>query len=117
MGEKLSNECIPIRLSFRKEQNPGREAIDAMYDKGSLPLQSESCRKQRQSGGSIGALDGHSRKSGRLIDDHDGFVFVKYGKLPRETRPPAIFAVCSGRSLHLQRLSNHSRKHRKSVSL
>ena len=37
MAEKLSNECVSIRLGFCKEQDPGRETIDAMYDKGSLP--------------------------------------------------------------------------------
>jgi hypothetical protein len=47
MAEKLSNEYIAIRLSFRKEQNPGRKTIDAMYDKGSLSFQSKSCGEKR----------------------------------------------------------------------
>src|SRR6266566_8865992 len=49
MAEKLLHECISIRLSFRKEQNPRRETIDAMYDKGALSLQCKFCGKQRQS--------------------------------------------------------------------
>ena len=47
MAEKLSNECIAIRLGFRKEQNPGRKTIDAMYDKGSLSFQSKSRGEKR----------------------------------------------------------------------
>jgi hypothetical protein len=90
MAEKLPNECIAIRLGFREEQNPGRKTIDAMYDKGPLSLQSESCGEQRQSGRSIGALYRHSRKSGRFIEDYHGIVFAKHGKLPRETRLPPI---------------------------
>jgi hypothetical protein len=43
MAEKLSNESISIRLGFCKEQNPGRKAIDAMYDKGSLSIQFQFC--------------------------------------------------------------------------
>jgi hypothetical protein len=82
MAEKLSNECIAIRLSFRKEQNPGRETIDAMYDKGSLSLQFKFRGEKRQGGRSIGALNRHSRKSGRFIEDHHGIVFVKHDKLP-----------------------------------
>ena len=82
MGEKLSNECIAIRPGFRKQQNPGRKTIDAMHDQGSLSLQLEFCGEKRPSGRSIGALDRHSRKSGRFIEDHYGIVFVKHEKLP-----------------------------------
>jgi hypothetical protein len=41
MGQKLPDQRISIRFSFRKEQNAGRKTIDAMYDEGplSLPLQ------------------------------------------------------------------------------
>jgi hypothetical protein len=63
-----------------------------MYDKGSLSLQSESGGEKRPSGRSIGALDRHSRKSGGFIEDHHGIVFVKHGKLPRETGLPPILA-------------------------
>jgi hypothetical protein len=86
MAEKLSNECISIRLSFREEQNPGRKTIDAMYDKGSLSLHFKFCGKKRQSGRSIGAFNGHGRKSGGLIERHHSIVFVKHEKFPRETR-------------------------------
>jgi len=82
MAEKLSNESIPIRFSLRKEQNAGRKTIDAMYDKGSLPLQFQFRGKKRPGGRRIGAFNGHSRKSGRLINDDYGIVFVKHGKLP-----------------------------------
>ena len=81
MGEKLSNERIPTRFSFRKEQNPGRKAIDAMYDKGALSLQFQLRGKKGPGGRSIGALNRHSRKSGRFIEDHHGIVFVKHDKL------------------------------------
>ncbi|MGB7719091.1 MAG: hypothetical protein WBL65_04275 [Bryobacteraceae bacterium] len=82
MGEKLPDECIAIRFSFRKEQNPGRKTIDAMHHQSSLSLQFEFCGEKRPSGWGIGALDRHSRKSGRLIEDHHGIVFVKHEKLP-----------------------------------
>jgi hypothetical protein len=90
MSEKLLDECISIQLSFRKEQNPRRETIDAMYHKGALSLRCKSCGKQRQSGRDIGAVNRHSRKSGRFIEDHQGIVFVKHGKLMRETWPSPI---------------------------
>ena len=82
MAEKLSNECVSIRLGFCKEQNPGRKTIDAMYDKGPLSLRFQLCGKKRQCGRSIGAFHRHSRKSGRFIEGHDGIVFVKHDKLP-----------------------------------
>jgi hypothetical protein len=82
MFEKLSNECIPIRFSFRKEQDTGRKTIDAMHHKGSLSLQLQLRGKQRQSGLSIGAFNGHSRKSGRFIEGHHCIVFVKHEKFP-----------------------------------
>jgi hypothetical protein len=82
MAEKLSNECVAIRLSFRKKQNPGRKTIDAMYHKGPLSLQPEFGGEKRPGGRSIGALNRHSRKSGRFIEDHHGIVFVKHEKLP-----------------------------------
>jgi hypothetical protein len=82
VAEKLSYESISIRLGFGKEQNPGRKAIDAMHDKGSLSLQFQSCGKKRQSGRSIGAFHRHSRKSGGFIEGHDGIVFVKHDQLP-----------------------------------
>ena len=62
-----------------------------MHDQSSLSLQLESCDEQRQSGRSIGALDRHSQKSGRFVEDDYGIVFVKHGKLPGETRPAPIF--------------------------
>jgi len=82
MAEKLSNECVSIRLGFCKEQNPGRETIDAMYDKGSLSLRFQFCGKKRQGGRCIGAFHRHSQKSGRFIEGHDRIVFVEDGKLP-----------------------------------
>ena len=82
MAEKLSNECISTRFSFRKEQNPGCKAVNAMYHKGALSLQFQLCGKKRPGGRSIGALNRHSRKSGRFIERHHGIVFVKHHKLP-----------------------------------
>jgi len=93
MAEKLSNEYIPVRLSLRKEQNPGRKTIDAMYGKSPLSPQFEFCGKKRQCGGSVGASNRNSRKSGGFIDDRYGVVFVKHGELPRETRLPPILVV------------------------
>jgi len=82
MAEKLSNQCIPIRFGLRKEQHTGRKTIDAMYHKGLLSLQVQSCGKKRPGRLSIGAFNGHSRKSGRFIDGQYGIVFVKHDKLP-----------------------------------
>jgi len=61
MVEKLSNQCISIRFSLRKEQNPGRKAIDAMYDKGAFSLPFQFRGKKRPGGRSIGAFDRHGR--------------------------------------------------------
>ncbi len=85
MAEKLSNECVSIPFGFCKEQNPGGETIDAMYDKGSLSPRLQFCRKQRPCGRCIGAFHRHRRKSGRFIEGHDGIVFVEHDKLPGET--------------------------------
>jgi len=82
MAEKLSNECISIRFSFRKEQKPGRKTINAMHDEGPLSLPFQFRRKKGPSGRSIGPSHRHSRKSGRFIEDHYGIVFVKHDKLP-----------------------------------
>jgi hypothetical protein len=38
VAEKLSNERVSIWPCFCKEQDSGRVTIDAMYDKGPLPL-------------------------------------------------------------------------------
>jgi hypothetical protein len=81
MTEKLSNECVSIRFSFCKKQDPGRKTIDAMYDKDSLSLRFQFCGKKRQGGRSIGALHWHSRKPRGFIECHDGIVLVKHDKL------------------------------------
>jgi hypothetical protein len=78
MAEKLPNECIPTRFSFREEQNPGRKTINAMHDKGPLSLPLQFRGKKRPGGRTIGAFNRHSRKPGRLIEDHYGIVFVKH---------------------------------------
>ena len=36
--DKLLHECFSIWPGFREEQNARRVTIDAMYDKGALPL-------------------------------------------------------------------------------
>ncbi len=82
MAEKLSNECISIRFSFCKEQNPGRKTINTMHDEGPLSLPFQLRGKKGPSGRSIGASHRHSRKSGRFIEDHYGIIFVKHDKFP-----------------------------------
>jgi len=47
MGAKLPDEHLPIGLGFRKEQNAGRETIDAMNDKGPLSLRFQPLGEQR----------------------------------------------------------------------
>ena len=79
MTEKLSNECISIRLGFCKEQNPGCETIYAMDNKSPLSLRFQFCRKKRQSGRCIGAFDRHSQKAGGFIERQDGIIFVEDG--------------------------------------
>jgi len=82
VAEKLSNQCISIRLGSCKEQNPGRKPINAVYDKRSLSLLFQFGRKQRPCGWRIGAFHRHSRQSGRFIEDHDGVVFVQHDQIP-----------------------------------
>src|ERR1700730_10968580 len=67
-----------------------------MHEQGPLFLPLEFRDKQRQSGRSIGALNRHSQKSGRLVENDHGIVFVKHGKLPGETRPAPVLV---GRNL------------------
>jgi hypothetical protein len=85
MAEKLLDEFIPIPFGFRKEQNPGRKTIDAMYDECPLSPRFQFCRKQRPCGWGLRAFDGHRRKSGGFIEGHDGVVFVEPDKLAWET--------------------------------
>jgi hypothetical protein len=81
VGEKLSNERVPIRFGLGKEQHPGRKTIDAMYDQGALPPRFQPGGKKRQGGRSVGAFDRHGRKSRWFVEGHDGIVFVEHGKL------------------------------------
>ena len=91
MVEKLSHQRISIRTGLGKQQGPGGKTIDAMYDQGPLSLQLEFCGQQRQGGRSIGALNRHRQKSGRFVENDDGIVFVKHGKLAGETRSAPVF--------------------------
>jgi len=91
MVEKLSHQRISIRTGLCKQQSPGGKTIDSMHDQGSLSPRLEFCDKQRQSGRSIRALNRHSQKSGRFVENDHGIVFVKHGKLPGETRSAPVF--------------------------
>lgn len=82
MGEKLSNEPVPVRFGLRKEQNSGRETVDAMDDEGSLSPGLQFRNKQGQGGRRLGAWDGDSGKAGGLVDGHNGIVFVKHDEFP-----------------------------------
>lgn len=81
VGEKLSNQCVPIRLALGKEQHPGGKTIDAVHDHCPLPLPLQLRGKKRQGGRSIGALHGHSRQAGRFVDGYDSIVFVQHNQL------------------------------------
>jgi len=78
VAEKLLNQCVPIRLGFCKEHDPGRKTIDAMYNKRSLSTPTEFGRKQRPCGRRIGALHRHSRQPGRFVKGHHGIVLVEH---------------------------------------
>jgi hypothetical protein len=82
MGEELPDECIPNRFGFRKEQDSGHKAIDAVYHKGALSPGFQFGGKKRPGGRGIGAFHGHRRKSGRFIENRHGIVFVKHHDLP-----------------------------------
>ena len=92
MSEKLLHQHISIRTGLGKQQSPGSKTIDAMHDQGSLSLQFEFCDKQRQGGGSIGALNRHSQKSGWFVENDHGIVLVKHGELSGEARAAPVFA-------------------------
>jgi hypothetical protein len=89
--EKLSHQIISVRPRLGKQQSSGGKTIDAMHDQGSLPLRLESRGEQRQSRRMIGALNRHSQKSSRFVQNHHGIVFVKHGEFTRETRPSPVF--------------------------
>ena len=82
VAEKLLNECFSIRPGFCKEQNPGRVTVDAMYDKGSLPLRFQLGRKKRLGGWGIGVIRGHGEQLGWFIQGDDGIVFIELDQLP-----------------------------------
>lgn len=79
--DKLLHQCFPIGPGFCEQQNPGRETIDAMNDKGPLPPGFQFRRKNRKRGRGIGVIRGHREQSGPLIEDDNGIVFVKHVKL------------------------------------
>lgn len=91
VGEKLAHQRLPIGSGFREQQRAGRKTIDAMHDECSFFLQFELCGQQRPRGRSIGALDGHGQKSGGLVENDDGVVFIEHGKFAGKTRPPLVF--------------------------
>ena len=91
MRKKLTHEHVPVGTGFRKEQSSGGKTIDAMYDKGPLPLAFQLRGKQRQSRRSIRALDRYCQKSGRFVENDRGIVFVKHGKRQGKTRPAQVF--------------------------
>jgi len=81
VSDKLLNKCFSIWPGFCKQQNPRRETIDAMYDKGPLPLRFQFCRKKREGRWKIGVVRRHRQHFGRLIEDYNGIVLVKDAKL------------------------------------
>ena len=85
VAEKLPNERFAIRPGFCKEQDPGRIAIDAMYDIGPLSLGSQFCTKKRQGGWGTGVIRRHCQQFRRFVEGHDGIVFVEHDQLPRDT--------------------------------
>jgi len=82
VSDKLLNECFSIWPGFCKEQNPRRETIDAMHDKGPLPLRFQFFRKKRERGRKVGVVRRHRQHFGRLIEDYNSIVLVKDAKLP-----------------------------------
>jgi len=80
--DKLLHECLSIWPGFCKEQDPRRETIDAMHDKGALPPGFQFRRKKREGRWKIGVVRRHRQHFGRLIEDYNGIVFVKDAKLP-----------------------------------
>jgi len=76
VSDKLLNECFSIRPGFCKQQNPGSETIDAVYDIGPLPLRFQFFRKERQRRRKVGVVGRHRQHFGWLIEDHNGIVLV-----------------------------------------
>jgi hypothetical protein len=81
VADKLLHECFSIWPGFCEEQNPRRVSIDAMDDKGPLPLCFQFCRKNRERRWGIGVICGHREQFGPLIEDDHGIVLVKHVKL------------------------------------
>ena len=80
--DKLFDECFPIRPGFCKEQNPRCVPVDAMHNKGPLPLCFQFRRQKREGGGKIAFILRHRQHFGRLVEDDNGIVLVKNAKLP-----------------------------------
>ncbi len=80
--EKLSDQRVAIPFGFCKEQNSGSKTIDAMYDKRSLSPRFQFRGKQGPCGRCGRVLHRDSGKSSRLIDGHDGIVFVEHDQPP-----------------------------------
>jgi len=82
VSDKLLNERFSIWPGFCKQQNPGREPIDAVYDIGPLPLRFQFFRKERQRGRKVGGVRRHRQHFRWFVEDHNGIVLVKDAKLP-----------------------------------
>ena len=81
MLEELLYERFPIRIGLGKEENSGSKAIYSMHNQCSLPFALEFRGNHRQSGWSVGPLDGHRQQSGGLIESDHGVVLVENAHL------------------------------------
>ena len=90
VAQKLSNQCVPVRLRFCKQKHARCITVDPMHHQRPLSSPCQRGGKKREGGRSIRALHRHGRESSRLVDGHHRIVFVQHDELPRVTRLPPI---------------------------
>lgn len=78
---KLLDEGFSICPRFGKEQNAGREAIDAMHDIRLLPPGFQLCREKRERRRIVRVIGRHRKQFGWLIQDDHGLILVKDAEL------------------------------------
>lgn len=86
VAEKLPDQRLPVLLGFCEEHHPRREAVNAMDDKSPFSLRFPFPRNQGPCRGLIRTFYRNRRKPGRLIEGHDGIIFIEDGKPARPAR-------------------------------
>ena len=81
MSDELVDQRFAVALGLGKQQEARGEAVDAVDDERPLSSRLEFRSEQRLYRRRIRTFDRNREKSGGLVDDHDGVVFIHHREL------------------------------------